>query len=175
MKMHRRIVIPLLIVSAVLWGLALASLNIHAPLVTSVSAEDLQAKSVSPQDDIPDALALISPGFPRDLASGDAVPLYGDVMAQLHLAKGEKRFYRTLDLRLFHKISSQDIDDATVQVMGKMLYMNHGDFVSAPVQPVGGRYILQLPFPMPGEWRVDIVIEIAGKQTKMQLEIDLYE
>lgn len=175
MKMNRRVVIPLLIASAVLWGLALASLNVHTLLISSASAENSQTKSVSAQEDIPDAIALIAPGFPRDLTNGDAVPLVGDVMVRLGVSKREKRFSRNLDLYLYHKTSAQPIDDATVQITGKMRYMGHGDFESVPLQSEGGHYILLLPFAMDGEWQLDLVIEIAGKPTKMQLEIDLYE
>lgn len=175
MKINRRIIIVLLIVSAALWGLALASLNGHSPFISSASAAKSPPKSDSVQDDVPDAIALIAPGLPRDLESGDAVPLAGDVMVRLDLAKSEKRFSRRLELYLYHKTSSQPIDDATVRASGQMRYMSHGDFVAVPMQSAKGHYVLLLPFAMDGEWEIDFEITISGKPTKMRLEIDLYE
>lgn len=174
MKIDRRIIIAILIVSVALWGLALASLNGDAPFISSASAKS-SAKSDSIQDDIPDAFALIAPGLPRDLESGDAVPIAGDVMVQFNITKSPKRFTRNLDLYLYHKTSSAPIDDATIQIAGKMRYMDHGDFQPAPLQSENGHYVVPLSFSMPGEWLVDLEIGIAGKQTKMQLEVDLYE
>ncbi len=96
-------------------------------------------------------------------------------MARLDVRNGEKRFHRKLDLYLYQKSSAQPIDDATVRLSGEMRYMSHGDFVSAPLKSQGGHYIFLLPFAMDGEWQVDLDIGVSGKQTKMKLEVDLYQ
>ncbi len=175
MKINQRVMFLLSIVSMVLWVLALYSLNVHLPLISSASAEKSQSQTTASHEDIPDSIMLVAPGLPRDLKSGDSIPLYMDMMARFDITKGDTRFSRNLDLFLFHKTSSQPIEDATVQIMGKMRYMGHGDFLAIPLQSNAGHYVVPLSFSMPGEWLVDLDIRTLGKQTKMQLEIDLYE
>lgn len=124
---------------------------------------------------IPDTLALVVGGIPRDFVNGGEAPVSGDVIAKINVERDEKRYNRRIDLYLYHQATSMLVEDANVQLAGAMRYMDHGTFRSAPLRSDGGHYILELGFSMPGEWEVELGINLAGKLTKIQLQMDIFE
>ncbi len=56
-----------------------------------------------------------------------------------------------------------------------MRFMDHGTFHQIAFNVGGGNYILLLPFPMPGEWRLDIEIGASDRQDTIRLDISLFD
>ncbi|MBI3914244.1 MAG: FixH family protein [Chloroflexi bacterium] len=124
---------------------------------------------------IPDMLALVVGGIPREFVNGGEAPVAGDVIAKINVERGEERYSRRIDLYLYHQATSKPVEDANVQLTGAMRYMDHGTIRSAPLRSDGGHHVFELGFDMPGEWEVELAISLAGKQTKIQLQMDIFE
>lgn len=117
-------------------------------------------------------LALVVGGIARTLADGDAVPLSGELVASVRLTPGAGRFGRAVDLFLHHgRGADTPVDGAMVSVFGEMLHMEHGSFRGAAQPGSAGHYLVALPFPMPGEWRVNLQIDAPGQKAAMLLEL----
>ncbi len=154
---------------------ALVAGIVYAVNAPADAPSDILAKSESSQNDSQDNLQLVVAGIARPFASGDSIAVSGDVMAKVIVERGEERYSRVIDLYLYHLATSKPLDDFNVQLTGSMRYMDHGTFRSVPLQSDRGHYILPLAFVMPGEWEVDLDIQVSGKRTKMQIQIDLYQ
>lgn len=176
MRIDRQIAMMLIAAVTIVGGLAFALAYAVDQVFPSPSgAAPVIPASTSLQNDASDNLRLVIGGIPRTFANGDQVPLSSDVVAKINVERGDERYSRRVDLYLYHQFSSIPADDVTVQVEGEMLYMDHGTFRSIPIQADGGHYILSLPFVMPGEWQVNLRINVSGRQTDMQLLFDLFE
>jgi len=93
----------------------------------------------------------------------------------LFFAPGDERYGRNLDLYLYHLDASTSLDPATIQVTGRMRYMEHGTFRQIAL-PVGeGHYLLLLQFPMPGEWQLELEITATGVQNTIYLDLNLFD
>lgn len=174
MKMNKQLLLLLIGVVVIVAGLAFATTNIvdalfPAPVSVNPTQKLSETKSVS------DNMQLVVAGIPRVFANGDEVPLVGDVVAKINVERGDERYWRRIDLFLYHQTTSAPADDVTVQVKGEMVYMDHGTFRSVPVESDGGHYILSLPFVMSGEWQVKVQMNISGKQTELQLQMDVFD
>jgi hypothetical protein len=122
-----------------------------------------------------DDLQLVVAGVASPFANGDEIPVVGDVMAQLTFTPGDERYGRDLDLHLYQLGNSMPIDDATVQVTGRMRYMDHGTFRQTALYLEEGHYLLPLQFIMPGEWGLELEITAAGGQNTIYLDLNLLE
>ncbi len=175
MRIDRQAAAVLIAAVAIVGGLAFAIAYMVDQVFPSSSGDAPKSASTSLQNDASDNLRLVVGGIPRTFANGDQVPLSGDVVAKINVERGDERYSRRVDLYLYHQSSSLPADDVTVQIKGEMLYMEHGTFRVVPLQSDGGHYILLLPFIMPGEWQVDLQINVSGRQTEVQLLFDLFE
>ena len=145
--------------------------------VAAAPAKDIPGGNPTGEDSgyTVDDLQLVVAGIANPFANGGETPVAGDVMAQLTFTPGDERYGRNLDLHLYQLGNSTPIDDATVQVTGRMRYMEHGTFRQIAL-PVGeGHYLLLLQFPMPGEWELELEITAAGAQNTIYLDLNLLE
>lgn len=141
----------------------------------SDTVENVPEKLASPRSATQDNLQLVVAGFAHPFVNGDAVPVSGEVMAKIKVERGDERYSRLVDLYLFNGSTSQPVDDATVQVLGQMRFMDHATFRNVQLQSERGHYQLTLPFVMPGEWDVELNVIISGKPTKLRLQIEFYD
>lgn len=122
-----------------------------------------------------DNLQLIVGSIPSTFVNGNPIPVTGDVVTEITLTTGEARYSREAELYLYHQTTSKPIDDAKVEVTGRMRYMEHGTFRQIALPAGDGHYILALPFPMSGEWELEIVIAMASKQNTIHLFTDIFK
>ncbi len=123
----------------------------------------------------PDQLELVVAGFGKPFSNGEAIPVVGDILANMTVIPGNERYNRDLELYLYHEASSKPIDDAMIQLTGSMRFMEHGTFQAVAINLDDGNYLVQLPFPMPGEWQLEIEIIAPDGTGKIRLDIDLFE
>jgi hypothetical protein len=121
-----------------------------------------------------DRLQVVVAGIGAPLASGDEVPIAGQLEAQVMFASGAVRFHRDLGLRLFRS-GGAPVSDAVVVAAGRMRFMDHGAFRQAGVPSHDGEYALPLVFVMPGEWQVDLEIVTPTEEGTIHLDIDLID
>lgn len=126
-----------------------------------------------------DTIELIVAGIPQPFVAGDEIPITGDVLGTMTIARGsgDKRYSRSLALSLFHRTASDEpIDDAAVQLTAHMRYMDHGTFREIATPAGAGSYMVSLPFPMPGEWQLDLEIRTPGMAMRaLQLNLTLLD
>lgn len=123
-----------------------------------------------------DTVALVTAGIASPLASGSEIPIAGSLLATLTLGPGNARYGRELDVYLHeHQASPKAVDGATVQVTGRMRYMDHGTFRQIAVPVGGGHYLVSIDLPMPGEWDLELQIDAPTQRGVLRLNIDLYD
>jgi hypothetical protein len=123
---------------------------------------------------VADRWQVVVAGIGTPLASGDARPVAGDLLAQVTFGTGVERFGRELDLRLYRS-SGAPVSNASIVATGQMRFMDHGTFRQAATPSVDGQYVLPLAFVMPGEWRVDLEIATPTERANMQLDLDFID
>ncbi len=175
MKLGTRTAVLLVATIVLIGGMALAVTGAVNTFFQPPAESPANAASASSQNELSDNLGLIVGGVTRSFKNGDEAPITSDVVAKINVARGDERYSRRVDIYLYHQSSSEPVDNATAQVIGQMRYMDHGAFRTVPLQSDGGHYIVHLPFVMPGEWEVDFYVSVSGKQTKIQLMIDLFD
>ena len=121
-----------------------------------------------------DNLQLVVGGIPSTFINGGPIPVTGDVVAEITVTLGDVRYTRSADLYLYHQTTSKPIEDAKAEVTGRMRYMEHGTFRQIALPSGEGHYYLDLPFPMSGEWELEIVITAASKQNTIRLFTDIF-
>ncbi len=121
-----------------------------------------------------DNLHLVVGGIPSAFVNGSPIPVTGDVVAEITVSLGDARYTRSADLYLYHQTTSKPIEDAKAEVTGRMRYMEHGTFRQIALPSGEGHYYLDLPFPMSGEWELEIVITVASKQNTIRLFTDIF-
>ncbi|MBI1800926.1 MAG: FixH family protein [Chloroflexi bacterium] len=115
-------------------------------------------------------------GITQPFQPGAEIALTGDVLASVTVNRSAgQRGQREIDVQLYHTTTANPIDDADVQAVTQMRYMDHGQSKTIALRSSGGHYLLPVQFAMPGEYQVNIVINTAGKQTTLQLYFDLFE
>jgi hypothetical protein len=121
-----------------------------------------------------DNLQLVVGGIPSAFVNGVPIPVTGDVVAEITMTLGDVRYTRSADLYLYHQTTFKPIEDAKAEVTGRMRYMEHGTFRQIALPSGEGHYYLDLPFPMSGEWELEIVIITANKQNTIHLFTDIF-
>ena len=122
-----------------------------------------------------DRLQLVVAGIARPLVSGQVVPVAGDIEAHIALARTAARFDRDLQIELFHS-GGVPASGATIVATGHMRFMDHGSFKQAAApRPIAGEYEVPLQFAMPGEWQIELEVVTTGKQSSIQLDLDLLD
>jgi hypothetical protein len=121
-----------------------------------------------------DAVQVVVAGIGAPLATGEVLPIAGDLLAQITATPGGARFSRNLDLHLLHA-GGMAASDATIVAAGHMRFMDHGSFRQAATSSGDGEYALQLAFVMPGEWQVDLEIVTPAARGAVQLDFDLID
>jgi len=129
---------------------------------TATAAGSGTAPAATPSD-THSTIELVVAGISQPLIADDEIPITADVRGTIAIDRGasDKRYSRSLELRLFHT-DDQPIDDAAVQLTAHMRDMDGGTFRESATVAGGGRYALPLAFPMPGEWQVDLEIQRPG-------------
>lgn len=119
-----------------------------------------------------DVVALLVGGIEEPLVPGAAVPLAGDLVAQVTLRPGDDgSAAKILDVALTR--GGRAVPGATIGAIGHMRYMDHGAFAVAAIPDGDGRYVLALPFAMSGEWEVDLAIATDGTTVGMPLALSV--
>jgi YtkA-like protein len=144
------------------------------PWLGGDDADGSPTVAASARDGRADRLEVVVAGIGAPLASGDELPIAGDLEAQLTFAPGAARFNRDLGLRLFRS-GGAPVSDATIVAAGHMRFMDHGAFRQAAIPSSDGQYALPLVFVMPGEWQVDLEIVTPTERGTVQLDLDLIE
>ena len=121
-----------------------------------------------------DRIRVMVAGIPAPYASGDNLPIAGDLEAQISIAPGAARFDRELTLRLLHS-DDESVAGAAVVAAGHMRYMDHGAFRQAASPSDNGEYVLPLSFAMRGEWQIDLDVSTPTEHGIIQLELDLVD
>ena len=143
---------------------------------TPVESSPGETTGSAPVDEsTPDDLQLVVAGFASPFSNGSEIPVAGDLVAQVTVTPGDERYGRDVELYLYHQTSSQPLDDATIQVEASMRYMEHGTFQQSALNLGDGYYILLLPFPMPGEWQLELQIVTLDAPGTIRLDINLFE
>ncbi len=124
---------------------------------------------------VTDDLQLVVAGFASPFSNGSEIPAAGDLLAGLTMMPGDERYSRELLVYLYHQASSKPVEDAAIQATAAMRFMDHGTFHQIAFNVGGGNYILLLPFPMPGEWRLEIEIGASDRQDTIRLDISLFD
>ncbi len=53
--------------------------------------------------------------------------------------------------------------------------MDHGSFAARAVRDGGGRYLVALPFVMPGEWELIIASQTGADSGEVVIDISVFE
>lgn len=154
---------------------AASAVNPVSEAITNSPPVENTSGEISSSNSTPDDLQLVVAGFASPFVNGSEVPVAGDLMAQLTVTPGEERYGRNLELYLYHQTSSKPLTDATVKGVANMRFMDHGTFYQMALNLDNGYYILLLPFPMPGEWHLDLEILAPDTPGTIQLDINLFE
>jgi len=121
---------------------------------------------------VPLLVSLLVGGIEQPLVPGQRVPLAGDLVAQLTLRPGpDGTAAKVLEVSLSR--DETPVAGATVRARGHMRYMDHGAFIVASIADADGRYLIQLPFAMAGEWEVDLAIATDGGSVGMPLALSI--
>ncbi len=163
-----------LVLSGVGYGIAEAGAP-RLPWLNEAATSADVAPAATERRGASDSLELVLGGIPSPYVKGSEIPLGGDVIAQVTVMPGDGRYSRRVNLRLSHETSGQGVDDASVQVTGRMRYMDHGTFREVAEPSGGGNYLLPLNFPMLGEWQVDLEIVASRTRDTLQLNINLFD
>jgi hypothetical protein len=147
-----RIVRPV-VVAIVMLGLAAAlSLVDGAARPVTATTPNLTAATTE------DVIAVVRGGIASPLVPGEPLALSGDVVATIAVkVVPQTRYARTLIVTLANAAGA--VDGGTIQVNAHMRYMDHGSFAAQAVREGAGRYVVALPFVMPGEWE----LVVAGR------------
>jgi hypothetical protein len=148
---------------------------VNEAITSSLAVENTSSEISSGGSSIADDLQLVVAGFASPFVNGSEVPVAGDLMAQLTVTAGDERYGRNLELYLYHQTSSRPLTEATVQGIASMRFMDHGTFYPTALNLDDGYYILLLPFPMPGEWHLELEIVTPDTPGTIQLDITLFE
>jgi len=117
-------------------------------------------------------VSLLVGGIEQPLVPGERVPLSGDLVAQLTLRPGgDASAAKVLEVSLSR--GGAPVAGATVRANGHMRYMDHGAFTVASIADADGRYLVQLPFAMAGEWEVDLAISTDGATVAVPLALSV--
>lgn len=143
--------------------IAAASVETPALIVEST-------KSITPDD-----LQLVVAGFASPFSNGSEIPVAGDLLAGLTMTPGDERYSREMVVHLYHQASSTPVEDAAIQATASMRFMDHGTFRQIAFNVGQGNYLLLLPFPMPGEWRLDLEIGASDRQDNIRLDVSLFD
>ena len=120
----------------------------------------------------PDRVLVVRAGVPVDDPLTD-LAVAGDVDATLQLAPTETRHERVLTLTLRQRGGA--VLDATVEVVGRMRFMDHGSFRVAGTAAGDGRYVAVLPLAMPGEWRLAIDVATGRDSGEIGIDLDTFD
>lgn len=168
------------------YGVANAADSVLESIGVVAAHENVEtvAKRVASADAAPawrkgdgDQIELVVAGIATPFVNGSPVSVGKDLMAEFTVKPSDDgRFWRTLDVYLYPADApASGVGDAKVKASAHMRYMDHGAFQRSAV-PVGdGHYLVELPFPMPGEW--EIVLEIGARDTDntLQIAIDILD
>lgn len=163
-------------------GVGLISLVLLHGTATPARSETAPASSQANRVDTPidaDVAELVVAGIPQPFVAGGEIPIAGDVLGAMTIDRGsgDKRYSRSLALGLFHRTTSDEpIDDAAVQLTAHMRHMDHGTFRAIGTPAGAGGYLVSLPFPMPGEWQLEVEIRVPGLPMRtLQLNLTLLD
>ena len=122
-----------------------------------------------------DRLLLVRGGVPTLLVVGAPIEIGATLTASVGLFEADPgaRYARIVTLEV--RDGADLVDGATISVAGHMLAMDHGSFATTAASRGDGRYVLRLPFVMPGEWQLDIHVTSAARSGDLTLELDEYE
>ncbi len=170
--------VALTLFSAVLLGgLTYGVANAAQPLLPWLGEAEVPEVSASVEsratDDNP---RWLIGGLAQPFEQGGEIGIAGDVLAKVSInAASGARGRRELDLSLYRGTPANPIDDSLVTALVQMRFMDHGTLKLVALHSDGGHYLLPVQFAMPGEWQVDIVIDTAGKQSTLQLLLDVFD
>ena len=91
------------------------------------------------------------------------------------MEQGRTKFDRYLDVLVYRGDPGNPVEDAKIKVLGAMREMEHGSFRLGASPEGGGHYTLSMPTIMPGQWFIDITVTSGGKETTIQLMLELFD
>lgn len=139
-----------------------AARPVHAttPSLTTTMAEDI--------------IAVVRGGIASPLVPGEPLALSGNVVATIAVkAVPQTRYARTLVVTLANAAGA--VDAGTIRVDAHMRYMDHGSFAARAVPEGGGRYVVALPFVMPGEWELVVAGQTGVDSGQVVIDISVFD
>ena len=133
------------------------------------------APRIPPTPAQPDLIRRVNVGIESPYTLGDPIPLTGEILAEFRMEQGRTKFDRYLDVLVYRGDASNPVDDAKIKVLGAMREMEHGSFRLGASPEGGGHYTLSMPTIMPGQWFIDITVTSGGKETTIQLMLELFD
>ena len=121
-----------------------------------------------------DNLQWVVGGIPSAIRNGSPIPVTGDVLIEIMISPGDVRYTRSADLYLHHQTTSKPIEDAKVEAVGSMRFMEHGTFRQVALPSGEGHYYLDLPFIMSGEWQLELKVSLSGQPRTIYIFIDIF-
>lgn len=157
-----------------------------AARITAPAGATLAAPATAPQAALPaprlpptpaqsDLIRRINVGIESPYTLGDPIPLTADILAEFRMEQGRTKFDRYLDVLVYRGDPGNPVEDAKIKVLGAMREMEHGSFRLGASPEGGGHYTLSMPTIMPGQWFIDITVTSGGKETTIQLMLELFD
>lgn len=148
---------------------------VAAPAGVTQSVAAPSAIRIPPTPVQSDLIRRINVGIESPYTLGDPIPLTGEILAEFRMEQGRTKFDRYLDVLVYRGDASNPVDDAKIKVLGAMREMEHGSFRLGASPEGGGHYTLSMPTIMPGQWFIDITVTSGGKETTIQLMLELFD
>lgn len=121
-----------------------------------------------------DIIAVVRGGIASPLVPGEPLAMSGDVVATIAVkVVPQTRHARTLVVTLANAAGA--VDGGTIQVNARMRHMDHGSFVARAVREGSGRYVVALPFVMPGEWELVIAGQTGVDSGEVVIDISVFD
>jgi len=156
------------IVAVAMFGLAVAAVALTEGVAPRVQATTPIVTVAE------DSIAVVRGGVASPLVPGERLAVAGDLVATIAVrAVPQTRYARTLVVTLAN--SAGTVDGGAVQVRGHMRYMDHGAFATRAVADGGGRYVVALPFVMPGEWELVVACGAGVDSGELVIDISVFE
>jgi hypothetical protein len=120
-----------------------------------------QAAQVALPPRRPDVMQRVLAGMPGPYENGEPIPIAGKVQGEFRLSPiEESSFGRRVEVTLYEGTTDSPVQHATVNLNASMHDMSHTDQRVAMQELGGGKYGLNLPFGMPGDW--DLIFTFGG-------------
>lgn len=162
-------IVRLVVVAVAMLGLA-AGVSLAGAAARPVDATTRIVTTTMTED----VIAVVRGGIASPLVPGEPLAVSGDVVATIAVkAVPQTRYARTLVVTLANAAGA--LDGGTIQVSAHMRYMDHGSFAARAVPEGTGRYVVALPFVMPGEWELVVAGQAGVDLGEVVIDISVFD